>query len=86
LTLYKDQGYCLIFNINYQSKIGFCKHISIVYDDKSPIITLVTEEVDEQYIANLCLILFSNHIIDDNIQNLVYSYPGLYLLLKFSLH
>ena len=49
LTLYKDQGYFLIFNINYQSKIGFCKHISIVYDDKSPIITLVTEEVDEQY-------------------------------------
>ena len=49
LTLYKDQKICLIFNINEQSKIGFCEHIPVVYDDKSPIITLVTEDVDSVY-------------------------------------
>jgi catechol 2,3-dioxygenase-like lactoylglutathione lyase family enzyme len=50
LTLYKDQGVCLIFNINNQSKIGFCKHISVIHNDKSPIVTLITEEVDKLYI------------------------------------
>jgi predicted enzyme related to lactoylglutathione lyase len=49
LTLYKDQKVCLIFNINEQSKIGFCEHMPVVYDAKSPIITLVTENVDETY-------------------------------------
>ena len=49
LTVYKDQDVCLIFNINAQSKIGFCTHMSIVHDEKSPIITLVTEDVDEIY-------------------------------------
>jgi catechol 2,3-dioxygenase-like lactoylglutathione lyase family enzyme len=49
LTVYKDQGTCLIFNINAQSKIGFCTHIPVVYDDKSPILTLVTDNVDEIY-------------------------------------
>ena len=49
LTLYKDQNVCLIFNINNQSKIGFCEHISVIYDDKSPIITFVTEDVDKFY-------------------------------------
>jgi len=49
LTLYKDQKICLIFNINKQSKIGFCEHLPVMHDNKSPIITLVTEEVDEVY-------------------------------------
>ena len=49
LTLYKDQKICLIFNITEQSKIGFCEHIPIIHDERSPIITLVTEEVDEVY-------------------------------------
>ena len=49
LTVYKDQGVCLIFNINEQSKIGFCSHTSVIHDEKSPIITLVTEDVDEIY-------------------------------------
>jgi catechol 2,3-dioxygenase-like lactoylglutathione lyase family enzyme len=26
LSVYKDQGQCLIFNVNDQSKIGFCTH------------------------------------------------------------
>ncbi len=49
LTIYKDQKICLIFNINKYSKIGFCEHIPVIHDDKSPIITLVTEEVNEVY-------------------------------------
>lgn len=49
LTVYKDQGECLIFNVNNQSKIGFCLHMSVIYEEKSPIITFVTEEVDEVY-------------------------------------
>lgn len=49
LTIYKDQRVCVIFNINEQSKIGFCEHIPVIKDDKNPIITLVTEKVDEVY-------------------------------------
>ncbi len=49
LTLYKDQGVCLIFNINRTSKIGFCEHMPLIHTKKSPIITLVTEDVDENY-------------------------------------
>ncbi len=49
LTLYKDQKTCLIFHINMQSKIGFCEHIPVINDEKSPIITLVTDDVDEIY-------------------------------------
>ncbi len=49
LSLYKDQDACLIFNINNQSKIGFCKHMTVVHQAKSPILTLITEKVDETY-------------------------------------
>lgn len=49
LTLYKDQGVCRIFSVNIQSKIGFCEHIPIIYNEKSPVLTLVTEKVDEMY-------------------------------------
>ena len=49
LTLYKDQKICLIFHVNRQSKIGFCEHIPVIHDDKSPIITFVTEDVDKLY-------------------------------------
>ncbi|MFX0005274.1 MAG: VOC family protein [Promethearchaeota archaeon] len=50
LSLYKDQGVCLIFNINSKSKIGFCEHMQIIHNKKSPILTLVTEDVDDFYI------------------------------------
>ncbi len=49
LTLYKDQDVCLIFNINNQSKIGFCENMTVIYKDKSPIITFITDDVDEIY-------------------------------------
>ena len=48
-TIFKDQKICLIFNINDKSKIGFCEHMKVFQDEKSPIITFVTEEVDETY-------------------------------------
>lgn len=49
LTLYKDQGVCLIFDVNKQSKIGFCKHMAVLHKDKSPILTFITGNVDEIY-------------------------------------
>ena len=49
LTLYKDQKICLIFSVNKQSRIGFCEQLPVIHVDNSPIITLVTEEVDEVY-------------------------------------
>ena len=49
LSLYKDQKICLIFHINDHGKIGFCEHMPVVHEDRSPIITLVTENVDEVY-------------------------------------
>jgi predicted enzyme related to lactoylglutathione lyase len=49
LTLYKDQKTYLIFSINKQSKIGFCEHIPVIREDKSPIFTFITKDVDEVY-------------------------------------
>ncbi|MFW9971749.1 MAG: hypothetical protein ACFFDF_16275 [Candidatus Odinarchaeota archaeon] len=45
LSLYKDQEVCLIFNIKNKSKIGFCEQMAVIYKDKSPIITFLTEDV-----------------------------------------
>lgn len=49
LTIYKDQGICRIFNITNESKIGFCTHIPVVTNEKTPLITFITEHVDEVY-------------------------------------
>lgn len=49
LTIYKDQKVCIIFSINNQSKIGFCEHIPVIHEKKSPIITFVTDDVDKYY-------------------------------------
>jgi predicted enzyme related to lactoylglutathione lyase len=49
LSLYKDQGVCLIFNVNNQSKIGFCEHMAPIHKGKSPIITFIADNVDEIY-------------------------------------
>lgn len=48
-SLYKDQGVCRIFTINQMSRIGFCTHMPTTVEEKSPILTLVTENVDETY-------------------------------------
>lgn len=44
-TLYKDQGACHIYQLTNTSFIGFCVHIPVVNQEKSPIITLVVEDV-----------------------------------------
>lgn len=49
LELYKDQGVCKIYKISYSSGIGFCTHIEKTVKEKSPIITLLTEDVDKTY-------------------------------------
>lgn len=49
LSLYKDQGLCHIYDVEGGGKLGFCEHIKILKDKKSPIITLVVEDVDALY-------------------------------------
>ena len=50
MPLYKDQkGICKIFSISNESKIGFCSHMPVTFKEKSPIITLIVDEVDKMY-------------------------------------
>lgn len=49
LKLYKDQGLCRIYQVEGGGKIGFCSHIKVVLEEKSPIITLLTKDVDKMY-------------------------------------
>lgn len=49
LELYKDQGVCMIYKINEQSSIGFCTHLKKTIDGRSPILTLIVEDVDQTY-------------------------------------
>jgi len=46
LPLYKDQGACRIYDIPGGGRLGFCTHIPVTKAEKSPIITLLTEDVD----------------------------------------
>ncbi len=49
LSLYKDQGLCRIYNVEGGGKLGFCEHIEIAKSERSPILTLVVEDVDAYY-------------------------------------
>lgn len=49
LELYKDQTKCRIYRINDSSAIGFCEHMEVANATKSPIITLVVNDVDFVY-------------------------------------
>lgn len=49
LELYKDQKTCKIYRINEGACIGFCDHINKTIDKKSPIITLIVDDVDSVY-------------------------------------
>lgn len=49
LKLYKNQKTCMIYKINEKASIGFCTHIKKTIDEKSPIITLIVDDVDEVY-------------------------------------
>ena len=43
--LFKDQGVCHIYQLTESSLIGFCEHIPVVCQDRSPIITLIVDDV-----------------------------------------
>nr|WP_300006241.1 VOC family protein [Tissierella sp.] len=49
LKLYKDQKTCRIYRVNDSACLGFCDHIKPTPEKKSPIITLVTDDVDRVY-------------------------------------
>ena len=46
LSLFKDQGSCRIYNSSSGSYIGFCNHLRDTSNNLSPIITILTEDVD----------------------------------------
>ena len=49
LSLYKDQGVCKIYEVPGNGMIGFCTHMDKNVADKSPIITLLSDDVDGIY-------------------------------------
>jgi predicted enzyme related to lactoylglutathione lyase len=49
LSLYKDQGACRIYRVTSTGYIGFCTHLPVMAAERSPIITLLTEDVDAVY-------------------------------------
>ncbi len=46
LELYKDQGLCRIYAVPDGGMLGFCTHKEVAIREKSPIITLLTPDVD----------------------------------------
>ncbi|MFO7880951.1 MAG: VOC family protein [Kosmotogaceae bacterium] len=49
LKMIKDQGKCRIFSVPGGGALGFCIHMNITVVNKSPIITLLTDDVDGVY-------------------------------------
>lgn len=49
LTLEKDQGLCRIYRVNGGGCLGFCSHLPVVHLERSPIITLIIDDVDSLY-------------------------------------
>ncbi len=49
LDLYKNQKTCMIYKINEKSSIGFCTHLKKTIDGRSPILTLIVDDVDQVY-------------------------------------
>lgn len=49
LKLILDQGLCRIYEIQNGGQIGFCGHHPVSHQGKSPIITLLTDDVDQWY-------------------------------------
>jgi len=49
LELFRDQGKCWIFFTANGGMIGFCNHLQVNAGEDNPIITLLTDEVDEFY-------------------------------------
>ena len=51
LPLVRDQGTCVIFGVTENAFLGFCEHITPIQSDRSVILTLVTDDVDEWFNA-----------------------------------
>lgn len=49
LPLERDQGLCRIYRAPGGGGLGFCSHMSVAHQPRSPILTLITERVDEVY-------------------------------------
>lgn len=47
--LFKDQGVCRIYDVPGGGRLGFCTHLPVVRGEKSPIITLLIDDVDGVY-------------------------------------
>lgn len=49
LSLFKDQGACRIYSVPGGGRLGFCTHLSVTQGERSPIITLLADDVDGVY-------------------------------------
>ena len=49
LKLYKDQKVCKIYEICDGSYIGFCEHMEITHSEKGPMLTFLTDKVDDHF-------------------------------------
>lgn len=49
LPLERDQGLCRIYRVVGGGGLGFCTHMPVVHQEKSPILTLITPDVDGVY-------------------------------------
>ena len=47
--VFMDQGVCKIYEIPGGGMIGFCTHIEPEMGERSPLLTFVTDEVDDVY-------------------------------------
>ena len=54
LTLVIDQGTCRIYRAPGGGFIGFCEHLEVCRAERAPILTFVTDAVDEVY-RNSCV-------------------------------
>ena len=51
LALARDQGTCLILQVNEGAYLGFCEHIEQIPPGRKVILTLVSDDVDGWYAA-----------------------------------
>ncbi len=49
LPLALDQGTCRLYAVPGGGYLGFCEHLAVCHTHKSPLITLITNEVDMVY-------------------------------------
>ncbi|MGI6344269.1 MAG: VOC family protein [Bacillota bacterium] len=53
LELSRDQGACRIYAVPGGGMVGFCLHLPVAVEGRSPILTFVTDDVDGRYDALL---------------------------------